>query len=77
MGRSGIHPYHTPRLNTAKAVSSMPSVKDIARAMPATEEAEPAMYNPKSKQQHPIKPAYFGQELAKVVAPKADSMVAF
>ena len=41
-------------------------VNDVARAM-SSEAAVPAMYNPKSKVAAPIKEAYFGRELAKVM----------
>ncbi len=52
--------------SSARAIAPMP-VKDIARAMPTAEMAEPAMYNPKSKEEYRIKDAYFGRELQKVV----------
>ncbi len=71
----------TPRSNfkvtLVKATSAAPEKIELARAMPTTEMAEPAMYSPKTKQVMRQGQAYFGRELEKVVAAsKAESMIA-
>ena len=62
---------------SVRAISTTLAKADIARAMPMTETAEPAMYSPKTKQVMRQSQAYFGRELEKVVAAqKAESLIA-
>ncbi len=62
--------------SSVRAIAPMP-VKDIARAMPMAEMAEPAMYSPKTKQVMRQSKDYFGRELEKIVmAQRAESMIA-